>query len=204
MPLKDSPLAKRIIRLTRTHGIIRPRDLKKLGLPAQYLRQLEQEGQLMRLDRGLYACPETPFSEHISLLEVAKRVPNGVICLIAALRFHDLTLEFSPDAWVALPPKHHQPKMEHLRVRYFSFSGQAYTEGIEIQRINGVDLKVYSAAKTVADCFKFRNVIGLDVAIQALKQGWEERRFKAPELMRFARINRVENVIRPYLDVLLT
>ncbi|MGV3526192.1 MAG: type IV toxin-antitoxin system AbiEi family antitoxin domain-containing protein [Candidatus Sericytochromatia bacterium] len=197
-------MAKRILRLTRTHGIIRPRDLKKLGLPTQYLRQLEQEGLLMRLDRGLYACPETPFSEHISLLEVAKRVPDGVICLISALRFHDLTLEFSPDAWVALPPKHHHPKFEHLQLRYFSFSGSAYTEGIEVHRLNGVDLKVYSVAKTVADCFKFRNVVGLDVALQALKQAWGERRFDPPELMRFARIDRVDNLMRPYLDVLLT
>lgn len=203
MNLESSPLAKKIVRLARARGIIRPREIKALGLPTRYLRQLEQEGQLMRLDRGLYACPETPFSGHISLLEVSKRIPDGVICLISALRFHDLTLEFSPDAWIALPPKHFQPKMEHLQTRYFAFSGQAYSEGIEVHRLNGVDLKVYSVAKTVADCFKFRNTVGLDIAIQALKQGWEERRFDPPELMRFAKINRVENVIRPYLDAIL-
>lgn len=203
MSLESSPLAKQILRLARRRGIIRPCEVKALGLPTRYLRQLEQEGQLLRLDRGLYACPETPFSSQISLLEVAKRVPRGVICLISALRFHDLTLEFAPEAWVAVPPGHSHPKMENLRVRYFHFSGQAFSEGVEVHRIDGMDLKVYSAAKTVADCFKFRNVVGLDVAIQALKQGWEERRFDPPELMRFARMDRVENVIRPYLDVVL-
>lgn len=203
MSLESSPIAKRIVRLARRRGIIRPREVKALGLPTRYLRQLEQEGQLIRLDRGLYACPETPFSAHISLLEVAKRVPNGVICLISALRYHDLTLEFAPEAWIALPPGHYHPKMENLRVRYFHFSGRAFTEGIEIHQIDGVDLKVYSAAKTVADCFKFRNTVGLDVAIQALKQGWTERYFTPSELMPLARIDRVDKLIRPYLDTLL-
>lgn len=201
--LEDSQLAKRIIRLASKRGIIRPQELKALGLPTRYLRQLEQDGRLLRLDRGLYACPETPFNEHISLLEVAKRIPKGVICLVSALRFHELTLEFSPDAWVAMPAKHYHPKLEHLQVRYFDLSGLAYSEGIETHKINGVDLKVYSEAKTVADCFKFRRVVGLDVAIQALKQGLEERRFSPPELMTYARINRVEKLIRTYLDVLL-
>lgn len=203
MALENSALARRIIKLARNRGIIRPRELKALGLPTRYLRQLEQDGRLIRLDRGLYACPETPFSEHISLLEVAKRLPDGVICLISALRFHDLTLEFSPDAWVALPIKHHHPEFENLKVRYFDFSAKAYSEGIETHRINGVNLKVYSVAKTIADCFKFRSIVGQDVALQALKQGWEERRFNPTELIRLARINRVEKLIRPYLELLL-
>jgi predicted transcriptional regulator of viral defense system len=196
-------LKQRILALVKKRGLIRPRELKTLGLPSRYLRQLETEGLLIRLDRGLYTHAESSFSEQMSLLEVTKKIPRGIICLISALRFHNLTLEFSPDAWIALPPGGYHVQMENLHVRYFHFSGSAYSEGIVYHDIDGVKVPIYSEAKTIADCFKFRQTVGLDVAIYALKQGWEERRFSPSELISFARINRVEKLIRPYLETLL-
>lgn len=199
----DSPVAKQILALARVQGILRPKDLNSRGLPMAYLWHLEQAGLLMRLDKGLYMLPDFPFSEQISNLEVARRVPDGVLCLISALYFHDLTTEFAHEVWLAVRPGRHHVRMEHLQVRYIHMSGQSLTEGVEVHRFDGMDLRVYSAAKTVADCFKFRSKVGLDVAMQALKQGLDERRFSVSELSHFARINRVQKVIRPYLEILL-
>lgn len=203
MALASSPIAKRILKLARSQGMLRAQDLTSRGLPASYLWHLERAGLLKRLDRGLYALASLPFSEHLSELEVAKRVPDGVLCLFSALQFHDLTLEYAHEVWLAIRPGRHHIRINHVKVRYVHLSGQSLSEGVECHRIDGMELKVYSAAKTVADCFKFRHLVGMDVAMQALKQGLAERRFSPSELDHFARMNRVSRVMQPYVEILL-
>lgn len=203
MNLRDAPVARRILRLAKQLGMIRPKDLADRGLPTGYIWHLERAGLLVRLDRGLYACPGTLESEHQSLLEVARRVPDGIICLLSALSFHELTQQYAHEVWVAVPRGHHHARMENLQVRYVHMSGPSLTEGIERHRIQGVELKVYTPAKTVADCFKFRSRLGMETVLQALRQGLEEQRFSPAELDRFACIDRVDRVMRPYLEVLL-
>lgn len=200
---KPSPVAQQILRLARKQGILRPRDLAERGLPADYLWRLEKSGHLIRIDRGLYMRADADFSAQISLAEVAKRIPDGVLCLVTALEFHDLTLQIPHEVWIAVRPGRYHAKMDHLKLRYVHLSGASLTEGIETHRVDGVELRVYSAAKTVADCFKFRNQLGMETVLQALKQGLSERRFSPTELWHFAQINRVDKVMLPYAEAVL-
>lgn len=200
---ESSSVAHQVLLLAHQQGVIRPRDLTKQGLPADYLWRLEKSGQLIRLDRGLYMSAEADFSTQISLAEASKRIPDGVICLVSALSFHELTLQIPHEIWLAVRPGRYHARMEHLTLRYVHLSGASLTEGIEQHQIDGVDLQIYSPAKTIADCFKFRHQLGMETVLQALKEGLSQRRFLPSELERFARMNRVEKVMRPYLEVLL-
>lgn len=198
------PQAERVLRSARARGILRPRDLDRLGIPRTALSRLERQGRLVRLGRGLYAVPEAAGrSEHQALVEVAKRVPHAVVCLLSALRFHDLTTQSPFDVWIAIDRKAWRPRIDYPPVRVFRFSGEALTEGVETYSIDGTKVRVYVPAKTVADCFKYRNKIGLDVALEALRDTWRGRRATMDDLVRFSRICRVERVMRPYLDSLL-
>ncbi|WP_459864738.1 type IV toxin-antitoxin system AbiEi family antitoxin domain-containing protein [Endothiovibrio diazotrophicus] len=133
---------------------------------------------------------------------MARRTPHAVICLLSALRFHDLTTQAPFEVWLAIPNKAHAPKMEYPPLRIVRFSGAALTGGVEEHVIDGVAVHVTSVAKTVVDCFKFRNKIGLDVALEALRAAWAERRVSMDELWHYAKLCRVANVMRPYLESL--
>ncbi len=145
---------------------------------------------------------EHPLTAAHTLAQVGKRVPASVFCLLTALRFHDLTTQNPAEVWIALPEKARRPRLDYPRLRVARFSGAALTEGIEAHRVEGVEIRVYSAAKTVADCFKFRNKLGVDVAVEALRDFSRRRRGGATELARFARICRVTRVMQPYLDAI--
>lgn len=187
-------------------GILNARDLKAQGIPREYLWQLQQKGLLERAGRGIYRQPNWKVTENHSLVEVAQRVPRGVICLLSALRFHDLTTQTPFEVWVAIDRKAHRPNSirdGHMTpLNIVRFSGEALTSGVEEHTIEGVIVKVYSPAKTVTDCFKYRNKIGVDVAIEALRDCWKRRRASADELWRYAKICRVANVMRPYMEVI--
>jgi predicted transcriptional regulator of viral defense system len=142
-------------------------------------------------------------SENHSLAEACKRVSGGIVCLLSALRFHGLTTQNPWEVWMAITPTSRKPKADHPPLRVVRFSGRAFAEGIEHHRIEGVDVRVYSAAKTVADCFKYRNKIGVDVAVQALRDAWQKRKITAEQISRFAQACRVANVMQPYLDSLV-
>ena len=200
---QSSLIADKVLGLAQKQGMIRPRDLAEQGLPADYLWRLEKAGHLIRLDRGLYMRADADFSAHISLAEVGKRLPDGVICLLSALSFHELTLQIPHEVWIAVRPGRYHARLEHLSLRFVHLSGTSLTEGIEIHRVDGVELRVYSPAKTIADCFKFRHRLGMETVLQALKEAIENKRFHPAELTHFACINRVEKVMRPYLEVLL-
>lgn len=197
-----SKQADRVLELVREAGVLRPRDLDALGIPRTYLSRLHQAGHLERLGRGLYVLPSADATEHRTLAEAAKRVPNGVICLLSALRFHELTTQEPFEVWMAIGEKAWRPRVEYPRLRVVRFSEAALTEGMEVKKLEGVSVRVFNPAKTVADCFKYRNKIGLDVAIEALRECWRERRCKMDDLWHYADVCRVRNVMRPYLEAL--
>jgi predicted transcriptional regulator of viral defense system len=190
------------LRLIAKHGLVRPTELEASGVPRRFLYDLVREGLVERRGRGVYALVEhLPTPEH-ALVHVAKRVPRAVFCLLTALRFHDLTTQSPSEVWIALDEKARRPRLDYPRVRVARFSGPALSEGVETHRLEGVPVRIYSAAKTVADCFKYRNKIGIDVAVEALRDFTRRHRGGATELARYARICRVTRVMQPYLDAL--
>jgi predicted transcriptional regulator of viral defense system len=195
---------RQIVRLARRQGILRPRDLAPLRIPRRHLKSLVEQGVMHRSGRGLYALTGAPISENHSLAEACKRVPRGVVCLLSALRYHGLTTQNPWEVWLAVTPGSRKPKVDHPPLRTVRFSGPAFSEGVESRRIEGVEVRVYSPAKTVADCFKYRNKIGVDVAVQALRDAWQKRVVTADRITHFAKVCRVTNVMRPYLDSLLS
>lgn len=180
--------------------IQRMRDLESLGLSRPRVRSLLDQGILEKASRGLYIVRSAGVTENRTLAEVGKRVPHGVICLLSALRFHDLTTQSPHEVWIALERSAWSPKLEHLNLRIVRFSGNAFEEGHQEHIIEGVPVQITSSAKTIADCFKYRNKIGLDVALEALREVRRKRLCTMGELMRFARICRVANVMKPYLE----
>jgi predicted transcriptional regulator of viral defense system len=198
----DRPM-DRLLALLARQGVLRPRDLAAHGIPPVYLQRLARAGRVERIGRGLYEPVGGDFTAEHSLAEAAKRVPQGVVCLLSALRFHELTTQNPHDIWLAIPPRAWAPREPGLPLRLVRFSGKALTEGIETHRIEGVDVRVYSPAKTVADCFKYRNKVGLDVALEALRDVWRGRRATMDELLHYARLCRVANVMRPYRESLV-
>jgi predicted transcriptional regulator of viral defense system len=192
-----------VLELVRAAGVLRPRDLDAEGIPRVYLRRMYQRGLLDQPARGLYVLPDAPFTENRGLAEASKRYPGAVVCLLSALRFHELTTQNPFEVWLALEGKAWRPRPSDLPLRFFRLSGAAFTEGIERHRLEGVPVKVYSVAKTVADCFKFRGRIGMDVAMEALREGWHERRFTMDELWHYATVCRVAPLMRPYMESLV-
>lgn len=199
-----------LLTLTQQQGLIRPRDLDAHGVPRVYLTRLVRQGHLTRVGRGLYARPERPISEHTALAEVARRYPRAVVCLLSALRFHELTTQAPFEVWLAIPGKARAPRLDYPPLRLVRFSEAALIDGVEVHEIDGVPVRLTSVARTLADCFKYRNKIGLDVALEALKDALQEpagthgsaRRVSLDALWHYAQRNRVANVMRPYLESL--
>ncbi len=198
----SAPLALRALKLAKKTGVVRPKDLEHHGIPRTVLARLVESGELERVGRGLYVLPEAPVTEHHTLAEVGRRVPHGVVCLLSALRFHGLTTQAPFEVWLAVDGKARAPKVDYPPLHIVWMTGKARNEGIEVHRIEGVSVRVYSAPKTVADCFKFRNTVGLDVALEALRDYWGRRDRDADAVWRFAKICRVANLIRPYIEAL--
>ncbi|MFC1806268.1 type IV toxin-antitoxin system AbiEi family antitoxin domain-containing protein [Planctomycetota bacterium] len=199
----DKTRAERVLELVKTAGVLRPRDVEAHGIPRQYLYLLHKRGLVRRVGRGLYVLPDEEPTEHHTLAEACKRVPNGVVCLLSALRFHGLTTQAPFEVWLAIGRQAWKPRVDAPPVRLVRFSGKALEEGIGEHNIEGVIVKVYCAAKTVADCFKYRNKIGLDVAIEALRDCRREKAATNDELWHYAEICRVARVMRPYLEAIV-
>jgi predicted transcriptional regulator of viral defense system len=194
----------KVLDLVRNAGVLRPRDLDAYGIPRTYLSRLLAAGKLHRVGRGLYVLPGSNVSEHRSLAEACKRVPKGVVCLLSALRFHELTTQAPFEVWLAIGEKAWRPRVDYPPLRVVRFSAAALVSGVEQHQIEGVTIPVFSPAKTVADCFKYRNKIGLDVAIEALRECWRSRRCTTDDLWKYAKVCRVQNVMRPYLESVTT
>jgi predicted transcriptional regulator of viral defense system len=200
---QQQTLKNRVISLMKRRSVLRPRDLDTHGIPRMVLQRLHNEGVLERVGHGLYRLATALATEHMTVAEACKRVPHGVVCLLSALRFHDLTTQAPFEVWLAIDVKARKPQI-NLPVRFVRFSGPALTEGVEVHKVDGVPVRVYNPAKTVADCFKYRNKIGLDVALEALRECRKEQRCSMDDLWRYAKICRVSNVMRPYLEAMST
>jgi len=194
--------AQRILSLARQKGLLRASDLDAIEAPRVVLTRLIEGGLLERVSRGLYRLPSHPGSEHEGLATVAAKVPQAVFCLLTALQFHELTTQLPRQVWIAMPRGSHVPRVDYPPIKMVQMTGAVYTAGIEEHLRDGVTLRVYSAAKTVADCFKHRNKIGLDVALEALKDARAKRMASADDLWRYAKVCRVANVMRPYLEAI--
>ncbi|GIU77137.1 MAG: transcriptional regulator [Bryobacteraceae bacterium] len=192
--------AERILKLAARQRLVRPRDVEALGIARAFLTRLERRGLLERRARGVYVLADAPVSEHHSLALAAKLVPRGVVCLLSALRFHGLTTQDPHEVWMAIDFKARKPSVKFPALRIVRFSGRSLADGIETHLIEAVPVRVYSPAKTVADCFKYRNKIGTDVALEALRDALRKRKATMDGIHRFAKVCRVANVIRPYLE----
>lgn len=193
---------ERLLRFADQQTVIRPGDLERLAVPRNYLGRLVRAGKLERVGRGLYSSADRLPSENRTLLEVCRKVPQAVVCLSSALRFHELTTENPFEVWIALKPGAWSPRIEYPPIRVVRVSGEALTFGVAEHLVEGAKIKVYSPAKAVADCFKFRSKIGTELAIQALRECFREKRATMDELWAAAKVCRVANVMRPYMESL--
>lgn len=202
--MKAPPLTNEqaALKLAHKHPLLRARDLAEQGLPTVVLSRLVASGKLERVARGVYSLPHLSISTHRSLAEVVIRVPRGIICLLSALRVHNIGTQAPFEVWLAIPHRMLTPRLDQPALRAIRMSGTSLTEGIENISIDGVSVPVFNLAKTIADCFKYRNKIGLDVALEALHEGWRQRRVTMDELWHYATIDRVANVMRPYMESL--
>jgi predicted transcriptional regulator of viral defense system len=190
------------LELAKKSKILRSNDLARKGIPRIILTRLIANGQLEKIGRGLYCLPGTEFSEKESLLTIAIKLPNAVFCLLSALQIHNLTTQLPRQVWIAMPHGSHLPKIDYPPLKMLQYSGLAYSEGIQTIEYDKVIMRVYNPAKTVADCFKHRSKIGLDVAIEALKEVRRKQKASVEELWHFAKICRVANIMRPYLEAI--
>lgn len=192
---------KKVLDLLSKRGSLRPRDLAEMGISREMLRYLYKRQLIERAGRGLYRLAGQ-MEEHRSLLEASKLAPKGVICLLSALRFHEIGTQEPYDVWMALPNSAWRPRIKTLRLRFVYTSGRAFSEGIEVRELPGGKIRIYDPAKTVADTFKFRNKVGLDIAIEALRDCLRSRKASRDELWRYAAICRVQKIIKPYMEAL--
>jgi len=200
MPTTDRD---RTLKLARRAQGVCARELSDAGIHRQVLSRLVAEGRLERVTRGVYRQPEQPVTENHGLAITAAAAPHGVVCLLSALRYHGIGTQLPWQVWVAIDRRARRPALGYPQLRVFRYSGAALSSGVETHALEGRPVRIYSVAKTLADCFKYRNKIGLDVALEALREAWRYKRFTMGELHRYAVICRVERVMRPYLELLV-
>ena len=198
-----SATTTRLLALVRRLGVVRPRDLAGRGVPRTTLAKLVAEGVLERRSRGVYVLADADVTEHHDLAQVCKRVPHGVVCLLSALRFHRLTTQAPHEVWLGIDRKARLPKLDHPPLRVVRFSGAGLTAGVNEHTVEGVRVRATGPARTVADCFAYRNTVGLEVALEALRDCLRQRRATVDELHRAAQARRMANVMRPYLEALV-
>lgn len=198
--LNQSSPSQRALELVDGVGLLRPSDLEKAGISRQYAYRLCDSGVLRRVGPGLYARAKSEESENISLATVARRVPAAIICLLSALRFHELTTQNPHRVWIALPPRSRVPVISGLALRVVQFSGTALSEGVETLEMDGVSVRITTPARTVVDCFKYRNKIGRDVAVEALRDAMDQGKASLGEIIRIAEARKVARVMHPYLE----
>ena len=189
--------------LAQAPTVFRMSEALALGVNRYTLYSLLENGLVDRIARGLYQLTSLPPVAYPDLMVIARRVPSGVLCLISALAFHNLTTQIPHLVWVAMPPRTRHPRIEWPPIRVMRFGGEVYTAGVGTHVLDGISVKVYCAEKTIADCFRYRYKVGLDIALEALKDYWRRRRPDVNALMHYAHICRVDRVIRPYLEILL-
>lgn len=202
-PRPSSNHEQLVLALAEGRSLIRARDLRDAGVPSMVLSRMVRAGRIQRVGHGIYAPRVRDVSEHLPLAEVCMRAPRAVVCLLSALRFHEVGTQDPHDVWIAVPSNAAAPRIDSPAVRITRMSEASLSDGIVRHEIDGVGVPVFSVAKTIADCFKYRGKVGLDVAIEALREGWALQAFTTAELRAHARIARVENVMRPYVECVI-
>ena len=204
MNIMDTKDSEKVIEIVKEKGILRTRDLKDYCINNKILTRLVRNGQLTRVGRGLYRLKgmdyETRFHNYA---EIHRRFPKSVICLLSALSFHEITTQIPSEIWLAIGKKEWHPKSERVPLRIVRFSNRALEEGVEEYQIEGVPVKITNPARTVVDCFKYRNKIGLDIALEALREGLRDKKCTRDEIWHYAKLNRVSNVMRPYMEAIV-
>lgn len=201
---KDPQIEQNAIKIFKAHGgILRYKDIIQLGIHPQTLQNLKKSGLIEQLQRGLYCLSGLPGHTEPDLVTIAKKVPYGTICLISSLFFHNLTTQIPHFIYIAVEQGRNPPKITYPPVKYFRFSNSMLKLGIETHKLEGVSVKCYSKEKTIVDCFRFRNKIGIDVAIEALKKYWQQGKPKLDLIIKYAEAGRVEKIIRPYIETVI-
>lgn len=198
---RTSP-SEEALRLAKTSGLIRVRDAEERGIHREVLRRLTKQGRLTRVSRGTYAPANAEASTHHDLAIAATRVPRGVVCLLSALAYHEIGSQLPHEVWMTIDRRERKPRLGYPRMRFVLSSGDALRTGIETVKIDGVGVPISSPTKCVVDCFRFRRTVGLDVAIEALRETLRQRRATPSEIMECAQRCRVGTVIRPYLEAM--
>ena len=189
-----------LLSLARQGKLLRAHEVARHSIPSAVISRLVAKGELERVSRGLYGLPNRRVGEYASIAEASLRIPKGVVCLLSALRIHGFGTQAPFEVWMALPGNYPVPRGERPSVRIVRMSESSLTQGIETVEVDGVSVPVFSASKTVVDCFKYRNKIGIDVALEALRDGWSNGKLSMDDLWRYAAVDRVSNVMRPYLE----
>lgn len=194
----------RLLALAKRRPVVTAGEAARAGIHSEQLTRLVAEGLLDRIARGQYRLAGRPITEHHGLSVASRGVPKGVICLLSALAFHGIGTQLPAEVWIAIGRRARTPSFQGLPLRVMRFGGAAFTEGIESYKVEGQKVRIYSVAKTLADLFKHRNKVGLDVAIEALREAWHERRFTMEALDRAARVCRVTRVMKPYVETVIS
>lgn len=194
--------SQKALNLVKEKGIVRSSEFVEEGIPRITISRLVAAHELQKIERGLYCLPQKEFSEKESLIVVASRVPQAIFCLLTALQIHELTTQLPRKIWIAMPVDSRLPRIKYPPIKMVKYTGKAYSKGVEVQQSEGIDYRVYNVAKTIADCFKHRNKIGIDIAIEALKDTYGKNKVTTDELWHYAKICRVANVMRPYIEAI--
>lgn len=189
--------------LFQQKGLVRMRDLRDAGVGAETVARMVRDGVVIRVARGLYQLEDAMPDPRRSFAEASALVPKGVICLTSALQFHELTLQMPSAVWIAIERTGWKPKVDYPPIRFVRFSSQALKEGVERHSIEGIEVPIFEPAKTIVDCFRYRNKIGLDIALEGLREGLRTRRVTPDQLWEFARSARVWSVMRPYVEAMV-
>ncbi len=201
--MTDTTKKQRVLDYVKAHTVVRGEELEQKGLPRTYLHQLYKEGKLDRVARGLYSWPEGNVGEYYGLVTAAKKAPQSVVVLLSALAFHHITTQNPHRVWLAIDRKGRKPNISYPPVRFVTMSKALLQAGVQQYRIDGANVKVTTPARTIADLFKYRSKVGLDVALEALREGWKAKLFTVKELMLNADLCRVRKVMTPYIESLL-
>ena len=193
---------ERLLRHLQRHGVVRARDLEALGVPRVALQRAVDRGQVIRRARGIFVKPDHAVTRHTDIAAVGARTPKAVVCLVSALEYHGLTTQVPHAVWIMIQKSSHRPTLNAPAVRIVRASGQALTAGVEKHKIEGVVVQMTTPAKTVADCFRYRDTVGTDVAVEALRDCLRKRKASPSDIFEMAKVDRVARVMRPYLEAL--
>jgi predicted transcriptional regulator of viral defense system len=195
--------AERILELVRTKRLVRGTELDRIGIHRMHLKRLVDRGILVQRSRGVYEASKTSVSGHDSVVEVATRVPRATLCLLTALRLHGLTTQNPFEVWIMVDRKARKPSIDYPPIRVVRASGASLSYGVEAVVLDGATVRVTNVAKTIADCFKYRSVVGIDVAMEGLRDAWRRKKVRMDDIITAAKTNRVVSIMRPYLESLV-